>query len=310
MKVLVIGAQGAVGATVVSTLRGWGHQVTPACRRQAHDGGVILDLTASDLRPLATAANRHDVIINASGVENQFLARAIGEAVLIDISASGAYLAGLVENAPNAAIVLGAGLAPGLSTVLASELRSSVGDAIDVAVMLGSGEKHGRAAIAWTAGLIGSEITDSVDEGVVYNFREHRWFTGTSGKRHLYLRAGFPDQTLIGQRRGLHIRSWLTLSDQTATRALSLISRLPQLRGLVSKVPAIGNQDWAVTVINRRTGETRQVTGTGQSEATGHITALAVVTAMNNPPRHPVTLDAILGSADLARLPGIAIPPL
>ncbi|GFZ93875.1 saccharopine dehydrogenase [Nesterenkonia alkaliphila] len=306
MKALVIGATGAVGSTTVSILRGWGHQVTPAGRQSTHNG-VVLDVGAPDLQQLELLAEHHDVIINASGVENESLGRSVGQAVLIDISATGAYLAALAENAPTAAMVLGVGLVPGLSTVLASELRTSAGDALDVAVMLGSGEKHGSAAKAWTIGLVGSEITDTADAGTVYNFRERRWFASSSGKRHLYLRAGFPDHDLLGAERGVKIRSWLALSDQTSTRALWLISRFPRLRGLIDKVPEFGSQDWAVTVVNRRTGETRRATGTGQSRATGHITALAAVAALKNRPGRPVTLDAILSSSELAMLLDIAI---
>jgi hypothetical protein len=73
-------------------------------------------------------------------------------------------------------MVLGAGLAPGLSTVLVSTVRSRPDDALDVTIMVGSGDKHGVAAMAWIARLVGTEIADSCDVGGARNFREHRWF--------------------------------------------------------------------------------------------------------------------------------------
>lgn len=160
MRALVIGARGAVGAAVVSTLREHGHQVNTA-GRNADGYDVVLDLSAAESVSLEPVTRGYDVVINASGMENVSLGRALGDAVLIDISATGSYLAELAASAPLASIVLGAGLVPGLSTVLIAELQTATGDSVDVAVMLGSGEKHGAAALAWTARLVGNQITDA-----------------------------------------------------------------------------------------------------------------------------------------------------
>jgi hypothetical protein len=103
-------------------------------------------------------------------------------------------------------MVLGAGLAPGLSTVLVSTVRSRPDDALDVTIMVGSGDKHGVAAMAWIARLVGTEIADSCDVGGARNFREHRWF-GEPGGRRRYLRADFPDHTLVCQSR-CHPSAW------------------------------------------------------------------------------------------------------
>lgn len=237
-------------------------------------------------------------------MENVSLGRALGDAVLIDISATGSYLAELAASAPLASMVLGAGLVPGLSTVLIAELQTATGDSVDVAVMLGSGEKHGAAALAWTARLVGNQIADAVDLRPVYNFAEHRVFNSPSGRRR-YLRADLPDQTLIGQDRGLQVRSWLSLSSTIATSSLGLVRRVPWARGLIRHLPPFGSQDWVVTALNRRTGETVHAAGIGQSHATGVITALAAAAVIENPPTRPVALHALLDVDDLKALPGI-----
>ncbi len=303
VRALVIGASGAVGSVVAATLRGWGHKVTPAGRHAPQDG-IALDLNADDLEPFRRAAQEHDVVVNASGVENPSVGGATGSAAFIDVSATGPYLVALAGQAPGASMVLGAGLAPGLSTVLVSTVRSRPDDALDVTIMLGSGEKHGVAAMAWTTRLVGTEIADSCDVGGARNFREHRWFAEPGGRRR-YLRADFPDHTLVGHARGLQVRSWLALSSPVATRALGVVGRLPWARDLVTHTPTFGGQDWAVAVVNRRTGETARATGVGQSRATGLVTALAATAVLKTRPGQPVTLDALIDVTDLARLPGV-----
>lgn len=303
MKALVIGARGAVGSVVTATLRAWGHIVTPA-GRHAPQGGIALDLDADDLEPIHSAAQQHDVVVNASWAENPFVGEALGAAAFIDVSATGPYLVALGRRSPGVSMVLGAGMAPGLSTVLVSTLRSRPDDAVDVAIMLGSGERHGAAAIAWTERLVGTDITDCCDAGRARNFREHRWFAEPTGRRR-YLRADFPDHTLLGRDRGLKVRSWLALSSPVATRALGVAARLPRARSLVSRTPAFGDQNWAVAVLNRRTGETIRACGVGQSRATGLVTALATTTVVKTPPGQPVTLDTLLNLTDLDQLPGL-----
>ena len=307
MKVLVICASGAVGAAVTTTLRDWGHDVTAAGRRPSRDG-LVLNLAASDLRPFECAADEHDVVVNASGVENPAAAEATRNTPFIDVSANGPYLAALAERAPANSIILGSGLAPGLSTVLASSVTSCAGDALDVTVMLGSGEKHGTAAVAWTTRLIGTTITDGCDPEKPLNLRQHRWF-GEPIRRRRYLRADFPDHILIGKPRNLQIRSWLALTSPTATRALEVMTYLPGSRWLIGRTPPFGRQDWSVAVTNRRTAQTCRASGIGQSHATAMVTALAVTTLLDNTPSRPVTLDKLLTTADLSRLPGIKLTP-
>lgn len=111
MKTLVVGASGAVGTSIAELLEANGHEVTRAGRRP-RPGSVRVDL-ARDLEGFERLAAQSDVVINASGVEAPAVALHLGGATLVDISATGAYLAALRHTADEAgaSVLLGAGLA-------------------------------------------------------------------------------------------------------------------------------------------------------------------------------------------------------
>jgi hypothetical protein len=271
MRVLLLGARGAVGRVVRRELAGRGHTVTPAGRSATGPAGI--DLT-SDLAPLAELAAAHDVVVNGSGVERSDLATATGPTPLVDISATGAYLEALRAHATGP-VVLGAGLVPGLSTIMVRDLHARADDDVDVLVMLGSGERHGPAAVAWTAGLVGTDVHRPPEGGRERNLLERRRAAGPDRRTRRYLRADFPDHVLLGGPGAPRIRSYLALSSAPMTAALALIGRVPTLRGVLAAAPHIGSDDWHVIARNRRTRDLRQAAGSGQSEATGRLTALA-----------------------------------
>lgn len=296
MRALLLGARGAVGTVIHRELERADHTVTAASRAEA--GGVRIDLRG-DLASLAALAAGHDVVINASGIERPELATATARTPLVDISATGSYLAAL-RDAARGPVVLGAGLAPGLTTVLAAALDTRPHDQIDVLVMLGSGEKHGPAAVAWTAGLVGTDIHLPPDTGRVRNFRTSLRAEGPDGRTRRYLRADFPDHILLAPTGAPVIRSYLTLGSAAMTASLELVGRLPALRGVLSIAPHVGSDDWHVVARNRRTGERRHAAGSGQSEATGRLTALAAVRVAGS--AHGAVTMADLVSAGEARV--------
>ncbi len=304
MKALLLGANGAVGGHIRTTLLGAGYHVTTAGRRASQDG-LSIDVSGSDLGALAAAACEHDVTINASGVENPYLGQAVGDSTLVDISASSNYLKQLRAVAPRASMVLGVGLAPGLSTMLAASLDHVPGDDIDVALMLGAGEKHGPAAVEWTQRLICAPIEDPPEGHRVMNFREVSSFKD-AGKLRRYLRADFPDHHLLGKDRGIQVRNYFALGSPLATRALELVARIPTSRRLVSVVPPFGSERWSIVAKNRRTGQTREASGINQSRATGVLTARAVQGLESRGATGMVSMSDLLELKDLG-LSGIEI---
>ncbi|MBE7956368.1 hypothetical protein ILP86_18830 [Microbacterium sp. R1] len=291
MKALVVGARGAVGRVVVEELRKAGHVVTSAGRSAA--GELAVDLRQpSGLRILHEVMQDHDVVINASGIENPGIAE-VGP--FVEASATSAYLAHLAELVPaDSKAVLGAGLAPGLSSILIAALATRPGDEVDLGVMLGTGERHGAAAVAWTAGLIGKAIHAPPEGGVVRNFIERRALPGADGRLRKYLRADFPDHVLVGRRRDIAVRSYLAVGGRAATWALSQVGRYPLARALVAKSLHIGSEEWHLAALNRRTGETLVARGVGQSTATGVLAALAAERLVDERPNGAVSMEAIV----------------
>ncbi|MGR4010054.1 NAD-dependent epimerase/dehydratase family protein [Leucobacter sp. 1207-22] len=281
---VVVGARGAVGSEVVAELQRGGHEVLTVGRSASQD--VRVDLTKpQDIARLGTVLQPSDVLINASGQERPELADLVAFAPIVDISATGRYLSELAtriaritqlnpsQDRPVA--VLGAGIAPGLSTVLLSELQSTSGDALDLGVTLGAGERHGAEAVEWTLSLLGTDMFAPPESAAVRNLREARKLPGLGGVTRTHLRADFPDHVLLGARQGTPVRSYLALSSPMMTLAMRLLGRVPKLGGLMRVAPAIGSEDWRIVALNRRTGEQISVEGSGQSRATGILAAVA-----------------------------------
>lgn len=307
MRALVLGARGAVGRIVAEELRAQGHTVTPAGRVEA-DGWARIDLTGSDgLEELRDQAAEHDVVVNVSGIENPAVARGLSSTVFVDVSATAHYLDRLAREAPpGAGLVLGAGLVPGLSTILLDALDARPGDELDLAVILGGGEEHGAAAVAWTAGLAGRVLHDPPEAEEVPNLRETRRLPGPLGLRR-HLRADFPDHLLVGARRDVAVRSYLAIDSRIATSALAVVGRFPVLRGLVRHAPHLGSRAWSLTALNRRTGDQLTATGVGQSHATGILTARMTTAAVRLRPTRAMTAADTLSLDEVRQIPGIQV---
>lgn len=275
MRALVLGGSGAVGRVVVDDLARAGHTATAAGRRSA---AARIDLsTPAGIGQVTAHASTHDVVINASGVENSALAAASFPAAFVDISATGRYLERLAaESAPGQSVLLGAGLAPGLSTLLVHALPKRVSDEIDLGIALGTGEAHGPAAVAWTAGLAGAPLHAPPERRAITNLRELRRLPSPTGPRS-YLRADFPDHALLGAAQNVTVRSYLATGNRPTTAALGLVGRAPRLAPLLAQVPHWGSAEWSLVAVNRRTGTLLSARGLGQSRATGVLTALGAV---------------------------------
>ena len=292
MRALVLGGTGAVGRVIVDELTRAGHRATAAGRRSS---SARIDLSApAGLPQLTAVAAGYDVVINASGVELPELAAACAPAAFVDISATGRYLEALTAAVPaGQSVLVGAGLAPGLTTLLVHALATRPGDEVDLGIALGTGEAHGPAAVAWTAGLAGSAVHRAPEPGVVPNLRGARRLPSPTGERS-YLRADFPDHVLPGVPTGITVRSYLATGGRATTRALGLVGRFPRLAPLLARVPHWGSAEWSLVAVNRRTGTALSVRGTGQSRATGVLTALGAAALVANAPGRGVSTAELI----------------
>lgn len=292
MRALIAGANGAVGQEISRELTGLGHHISSVGRNSQNK--FVIDLSSATAVPeLEKVMNDHDVFINASGIENSALAQIPR---LIDISASTDYLEQLLDKAPDETPqLIGVGLAPGLSSILAKEIAKGEQDEIDLAIMLGSGEKHGPAALKWTSGLIGKRIYLGDGQLGPKNFSESRRITGPKNTKQRYLLADFPDHLLLNSPR---IKSYLAMSSPLATHALAMIARLPYGKKMLQYSPKIGDSKWQLMAHNHSTGKSIEVSGYGQSKATGILTAMAAERFFALTPKTSVTMADLITSAD------------
>ncbi|MDA2805679.1 NAD-dependent epimerase/dehydratase family protein [Nocardiopsis suaedae] len=309
MKALVLGGYGAVGALVVRFLREYGHTAIAAGRDPAR-ADVRVDLRERGLRSYREAVARADVVVNAAGTEDpELIAAATGQgAAFVDATATASYIDAVERLDPKAPVLLSVGLAPGLTNLLAADLAASAPrpDPIDLAVLLGAGEAHGKAAEEWSFGLIGADFPDPVSGAPVRNFTAPRAFRLPGlGRRRLY-RADFSDQHTLSRDLGVPVRTWFGLDSRAATRALAALTRLPA--ALRPRVPAglhlPGSDAW--TVFARSAHGSVSASGRGQSRGTAGMAALAAEVAVDLEPgvHH---LHRALSLADAAGLPCVEV---
>lgn len=166
----------------------------------------------------------------------------------IDISANYDFLSSieaLDEAAKTASVsaVLSVGLAPGLTNLMAQEAVRKMDscDEIQITVMLGLGEKHGRAAIEWTVDQMNTRFTvqengkmrevNSLSDGLKVNFH------GELG-RHKAFRYHFADQHTLPRTLGIpSVSTRLCFDSRAATKGTALMKSAGILQLL--RVPLI-----------------------------------------------------------------------
>ncbi|ORM28744.1 NAD-dependent epimerase/dehydratase family protein [Williamsia sp. 1135] len=296
MRIAVLGAKGAVGTRIVTKLDERGHDVVRVGRNGA-GGDRVVDLGAADTSAYAAAVADVDMVINASGLENVALAQQAGNARFVDISATSGYLEKIAAAPAAGGVLAFVGLAPGLSTLMASELAAEAGDHVDVALTLGEGEKHGRAAVEWTVGLLGSTFVDGSGQSV-RNLTRPRTLEGPVGSRKRFLRADFPDHVVAGDD-GRLVENYLALGSGAATMSLRIANLCPAVGGpLLRRVHLPGSDEWSVLARNRTTGRWLHTSGHNQSEATATMTVAAVEAAENR-------IDPVLFTTDVLETHGL-----
>ncbi|MFD1811821.1 hypothetical protein [Rhodococcus gannanensis] len=265
--VLVLGGYGAVGTHLVSALRSTGVTALAAGRDPARADRVI-DLAA----PVDAAVDGVDVVVNCAGLEDPALAAAVaGRGIpFVDITATSAYATAL--EAVSGPVLLGVGIAPGLSSLLAVEAARG-GGPVDIAIGLGAGESHGAAATAWTYGLAGRHFDDP-DGFRVRNYTKPTRFALPGYSRFPVLRTDFADQHRLTTDLGTPVRTHLRLDSRFATAGLAALTWVPWAARWVPAGAMPGSDMWVVAA--RGASGTVSASGHGQSLATALVAAEAV----------------------------------
>lgn len=315
-NIVVIGGYGKVGQTICMDLAvafpgkvyAAGRNIEKAKRFCESTGNCVLPLQVdatlmpskkwlSDAALVISCLDEADASFAASCLENG--------CNFITISADRNLLADM-EKLPSAegCCVLGVGLAPGLTNLLAQYASSGLDEieSVDLSVLLGLGEKHGKAAIDWTMNSIAS---------VYYvNTKSHpvqiRSFTGKRtvdlgefGKRSTYL-FPFPDQfSLIGSLGAKTVHTRLCFDSQIITRLVAAaakvgITRLLHrryIRSVLTKILSIpfGTNAYAIKaeakgmVNGEFTDKWCMLSGKEEAQITAAVTTCVAKLMLRNP---------------------------
>ncbi|MGW5753734.1 SDR family oxidoreductase [Nocardia rhamnosiphila] len=277
MKILVLGGYGAVGGHLVAELRRRGDSVLAAGRDPAR-ADVVVDLADPALIQYSAALAGVDTVVNASGAEDPELAARASAAgcAFVDVTATAGYIDELRQSAPAGPIVVDVGLAPGLTDLLAVGVHTESPGPVDLAVILGAGERHGAAATEWSYQLLGKHFDDG--SGRIRNYSRPAEFLlpGQDRPRRLY-RLDFSDQHTLRRALGVPVRTYFGLDSRVATTALAVLTWLPG----ASHAPRVhlpGSEEWIV-LARGADGVTRWARGSNQSRATASVAAVATARA-------------------------------
>ena len=273
VRALVLGGYGAVGARIVAQLRAGGDVAFAAGRDPARADRVV---NLADPGTLRTAVADVDVVVNAAGAEDPAVAELITDhgAALVDITASSGYVAALERLDPPRPVLLSAGLAPGLTNLLAAAVHAAAPGPVDLAVCLGAGERHGAAAVAWSYGLLGHRFRDPGAGGQVRNYTQPQSFDlPGQGWRRLY-RADFSDQHVLTRDLQVPVRTYFGLDSRLATAALAALTWIPGASSAPRGLHLPGSDRWLV-LARGQDGTSRWASGRVESHATAVLAATA-----------------------------------
>lgn len=302
-QVLILGGYGAVGQHVARTLVDAGVRVVIGGRRREPAQQLADELPDAtpavvDVSAPATvqaAAARVDAVVNCSGAESLALVDAVLDvAHLVDVSASYGYqqaVATRVAARPPSGRegLFSVGIAPGLTNLVAAAVQPAGQRPIEILVVLGVSEDHGRAARDWVYGLLGRRFPDTtglVEDVRNFSGRVTRVLPGL-GTSWLY-RVDFSDQHVLTA--DLH-RRFVTYhgpDSRLAGAVMAVAARAPAggrvLRAVEPVVPwsLLGSDRWVVAAgvdgaIDHWAG------GRNQSRASGVVAALATLAVLEDP---------------------------
>jgi saccharopine dehydrogenase-like NADP-dependent oxidoreductase len=281
-----------------------GRNLEKAEQFSAATGGVVKPMLLDASRPFSPEAMScvRTVVMCLDQETTDFARQCLLHGIhYMDVTAEAGFMAameGLHEEAASAGAtaVLSVGLVPGLSNLLAADAAADMDrvDSVDIALMLGMGEAHGRAAIKWTveniahdfwagAGTQKQQVSSftsgkSFDfgEGIGrktayrFNFSDQHTLTGTLGVSSVATRLCF-DSGLV---------TWLLF----ALKKLGLLKllRFKPMAGLAEVLFArmrLGTEAYALKVeaSGSREGQPRKAErffrGSVESEMTARVAA-------------------------------------
>ena len=243
--IIVVGGYGHVGGQICKLLAAKFPGMVYAAGRSLERAKQYCSSTGGKVKPLRIAAgeplderllDRTKLVVMCLDQTDTAFAEAclLAGADYVDVSANGAFFAAMeLMHERTAGIcgtaVLSVGLAPGLTNLLALKASQSLDEAsrIDIAVMLGLGDAHGKAAIEWTVDSLAAtySITETGNARRVSSFTEGMKtdFGAELGKRTAY-RFPFSDQMTLPRTLGIPtVSTRLCFDSRTVTGFMALL---------------------------------------------------------------------------------------
>ena len=320
--IVVIGGYGAVGQTVCTELaRRFPGRVFAAGRNPGRaesfsrqTGGRVLPLRLDLADPEGAAGaigGARVVVACAETGDATFATEVLGRGVhFVDISATHDYLRRVealdaLARRRGATAVLSVGLVPGLTNLLAKHCADVLGEephGVDISVLLGLGEAHGKEGIRWVVENLDKRFEVPGVPGAVASLEDPRTasFPGGFGRRATY-RFDFADQHVLTRTLGAgRAATRLCFDSAAATRLLAVLKKTGALRvlshqwareALVAFLGRLhfGSDGFAVAAeAEGKAGRhSCSVWGRGEGRATGVVAALVAEILYDSPPQYP-----------------------
>ncbi|MBD2860817.1 saccharopine dehydrogenase NADP-binding domain-containing protein [Paenibacillus oceani] len=261
-KIVIIGGYGHVGQMIARELgEAYPGQVYAAGRSMERAERFSRD-TGGKVKPMQLDV-RHSfdsqlwdevqvVVMCLDQADTAFVRFCLAKGIhYVDISASDDFLQQVEQlnrdaYTGKATVVLSVGLAPGLTNLLARRayLLLERTDSIEISIMLGLGDQHGKAAIQWTVDQLAGGFTDG----------RRTDFGKGLGRRTAY-RFPFADQYVLRRKLGLpSVATRLCLDSAAVTTLLAWLSASGATRLLKRKAVRNSVVGW---LLRKKPGEAR-----------------------------------------------------
>lgn len=290
-RIAVLGATGAVGIQLAQILAQRGHSVVCVSRHQRQVdelAGLLPNATgvAGDLGSpsLLDRLGEPGVVVNCTGKEDLRSIQCWREArwSVIDVTASSRYAAELASLAcQGPPLVVGVGLTPGLTSLLARELVHAHPEtrAVTISCLVGLGDEYGNASRDWTYGQLGQSIDDPAGKFRNFSDPETIEFPGGFGRRPAW-RFDFADRLLLPPESGVAVTTRYCFDSRLAGRSLAIASAIPGAPQLLHRIShpsksAVDGTTWWAGVVETDKGARATALGNSQSRGTAAVTALA-----------------------------------
>ena len=267
--IVVVGGYGHVGRTICQILEvkypgkvfAAGRSLEKAEQFSRSTGGKIQPIQLDIHKPLPSKMlDRVKLIVMClDQTDTDFVRSCFRSGThYVDVSANGSFLFQIEKYRQEAekhgsSAILSVGLAPGITNLLALEAEKQLEqtEEIEMAIMLGLGDAHGKAAIEWTVNSLGAKFEVKQDNRPVevesFTDRKTYHFGNGKGNRYAY-RFPFSDQqTLSRTLKASSISTRFCLDSVMVTKILAITKKTG-----VARLLQIGWLNWSIVRIMER----------------------------------------------------------